>query len=117
MVLLLGAVAMLLLGAVAFVVTDFRFPFLWLIFLPAASEGSFGGSTRTYFRHYFGSPRHYSRRTVENWRDTSPQTSILAAAAGGFNRLLLLLSFMFRYSKRVFQEGEVVADSSSALCG
>ena len=54
---------------------------------------------------------------MKNWRDTSPQTSILAAAAGGFNRLLLLLSFMFRYSKRVFYEGEVVADSSSALCG
>ena len=51
MVLLLGAVAVLLLGAVAFVVADF-----------------------------------------ENWRDTSPQTSILAAAAGGFNRLLLLPS-------------------------
>ena len=61
MVLLLGAVAMLLLGAVAFVVPDFK-----------------------------------------NWRDTSPQTSILAAAAGGFNRLLLLLSFIVCYGKRVF---------------
>ena len=58
MVLLL--VAMLLLGAVAFVDPDFQ-----------------------------------------NWRDTSPQTSILAAAAGGFNRLLLLLSFIFGYSKWV----------------
>ena len=38
----------------------------------------------------------------QNWRDTSPQTSILAAAAGGFNRFLLLLSFIVGYGKRVF---------------
>ena len=77
------------------------FPFLRLIFLRAGSEGSFRGSTWTYFRRYFGGPRHYSRRTQ--------QTSILAADVGGFNRLLLLLSFMFRYSQWVVQEGEVVA--------
>ena len=65
MVLLLGAVAVLLLGAVAFVVADLGFPFLRLIFSRAGSEGSFGGSTRTYFRRYFGGPRHYSRRMVE----------------------------------------------------
>ena len=40
-----------------------------------------------------------------------------AAAAGGFNRRLLLQSFMFRYSQWVVQEGEVVANSSSAPCG
>ena len=66
---------------------------------------------------YTSSNDNVADHPEKNWRDTSPQTSILAAAAGGFNRLLLLLSFMFRYSKRVFYEGEVVADSSSALCG
>ena len=71
MVLLLGAFAVLLLGAVAFVVADLRLIFLRLIFLRAGSEGSFGEPTRTYFGRYFGGPRQYSRRMVrksqESW--------------------------------------------------
>ena len=59
MVLLLGAVAMLLLeNATALLVEDF-------IFLRAGSEGSFGGSAWKYFRRYFGGPRQYSRRILE----------------------------------------------------
>ena len=53
--------------------------------------------------------RHFSRL---RWRSASFYLAAnvnSAAAAGGFNRLLLLLSFMFRYSQWVVQEGEVVA--------
>ena len=54
----------LLENATAPLVADFGFPFLRLMLSRAGSEGSFWGSTRTYFRRYFGGPRHYSRRMV-----------------------------------------------------
>ena len=64
---------------------------------------------------------HDDEAQAKNYRNivggVTHETRLLAAAAGGFNRLLLLLSFMFRYSQWVVQEGEVVANSSSAPCG
>ena len=55
--------------------------------------------------------------SIAEERDSSPRTSFLLLPPGGFTRFLSLLSIINHYDKRVFQEGEVVADSSSELCG
>ena len=102
MVLLLGAVAMLLLGAVAFVV-----------FVVTDSENSSAILSRTHKvapEIRSGRPPERSletctqeneprenepRKSKESWRDTSPQMLILAAAAGGLHHHLLLPPFIF----------------------
>ena len=114
-----------------FLLLQIRLIFPRLIFLRAGSEGSFGESTRTYFRRYFGGPRQYSRRILENPKRVgeiprrkcqfwllplvvftttfSFHLSFSAETSGCFRRVRWLQTVPRRYVGRLAKSGEGLA--------